>query len=90
SPFAMPEYALPEAAVARQLDAEAGELFREGQDANQHSDDYVLNTVVLASTLLLVGLAPRIGWVPARIALASVALVVFALGIYNIATYPIE
>jgi hypothetical protein len=90
SPFAMPEYALPQTALAQQLDAEANVLFREGQDANQDADNYVLNTVFLAGALVLVGLAPRIGWVPARIALACAALLIFALGLYNIATYPIE
>ena len=90
SPFAMPEYALPEQAQADQLEEEAGELFREGQDANQQSDDYVLNTVILAGVLLLSGAAPRIRWVPARIALAVVSLTIFSVGLYNIATYPVE
>jgi hypothetical protein len=90
SPFAMPEYALPQMAQADQLEVEAGELFREGQDANQQSDDYVLNTVILAGVLLLAGAAPRIRWVPARIALAIVALTIFAIGLVNIVTYPVE
>jgi hypothetical protein len=90
SPFVMSEYALPEVARANRLDAEAGALFAEGEDANQHADDYVLNTVVLAGVLLFVGIAPRIRWIPARFALAILALTTFGFGLYNVATYPVE
>jgi hypothetical protein len=58
SPFVMSEHAFPEIALANQLDVEAGDLFDEVEDANQHADDYGLNTVVLAGVLMFVGRAP--------------------------------
>ncbi len=90
SPFVMPEYALPQTAQAAQLDESANRLFQEGEDANQHSDDYVLNTVFLAGVLLFTGIAPRIRWIPARLALTTISLTIFAVGLYNIVTFPVE
>ena len=90
SPFAMPEYAPANRVRADQLEAEAGELFAAGEKANQKSDDYVLNTVVLATVLFFAGVAPRVRWLPAKMVLIALALLLFAYGLINIATYPIE
>jgi hypothetical protein len=90
SPFAMPEYVVPELQEADRLEAEASVLFQKGQDANQTSDDYVLNTVFLATVLFFAAIAPRVGWVPARVTLITVACLMLAVGLYNVSTYPIE
>ena len=90
SPFAMPEHAPAELARAHQLEAEAGNLLNAGADANQPADDLVLNTVVLATVLYFAGVAPRVRWPPAQIALVRPALALFADGLINIARYPIE
>ena len=90
SPFAMPEHAPSRLARAHQLEAEVGELFYAGADANQQADDYVLNTVVPATVLFCAGVAPRVRWLPTQIALVTLALALFAYGLINIATYPIE
>jgi hypothetical protein len=90
SPFAMPEYAPANLALAAELEAEAGERFAAGAEANQQADDYVLNTVVLATVLFFAGVAPRVRWLPAQLVLISLALLLFAYGLINVATYPIE
>jgi hypothetical protein len=90
SPFAMAEYAPANLALAAELEAEAGERFAAGADANQQADDYVLNTVVLATVLFFAGVAPRVRWLPAQLTLVVLALVLFAYGLINVATYPIE
>jgi hypothetical protein len=90
SPFAMPEYQLAATQQSEDLERQASETFEEGKAANQQSDDYILNAVILASVLFLAGIAPRFDWLPVRVVVIVVALVVLGLGLYNIATYPIN
>lgn len=89
SPFAMKEYALPESAAAQIYDAQAEEVFAHGEEAKERSADYVLNTVILATVLFFAGIAPRVGWMPARLTLVAVALVMLAVGIFDVFTQPI-
>ena len=89
SPFAMPEYQLAATQQSQDLELQASKTFDEGKAANQQSDDYILNAVILASVLFLGGIAPRFGWLPVRLAIIVVAVVFLGLGLYNIATYPI-
>jgi hypothetical protein len=89
SPFAMPEYVLGLDVQAAQLEQEAAETFAEGQEANQISDDYVLNAVLLASVLFLSGVAQRFNVRAIRILIIALAIIVCVIGLYNVATYPI-
>jgi hypothetical protein len=89
SPFAMSEYQVSLATEADQLEMEASNTFDEGRAANQQSDDYILNAVILASVLFLSGIASRFDWLPVRIAIVVAALVLLAIGVYNLLTYPI-
>jgi hypothetical protein len=89
SPFAMPEYTLSRAEDADRLEQEAEAMFAEGRDANQQSDEYVLNAVILASVLFLAGIASRFDWLPVRIAIIVAALFLLILGLYNLAIYPV-
>jgi hypothetical protein len=89
SPFAKTENALPEMQKADELEAEASALFEEGQEDNDRGDRYVLNTVILATAMFFSGVAPRLRWFPTRIALVAAALVMLAIGFYNVATYPV-
>ena len=61
-----------------------------GTEANQRSDDYVLNTVFLASVLFFAGIAPRVRWLPAQLILVGLALVLLGYGLINVISYPIE
>jgi hypothetical protein len=57
---------------------------------SQNADNYVLNTVILASVLFLAGVQSRINSVPARMVIVILSLLILAFGLYNIATYPIQ
>jgi hypothetical protein len=89
SPFVMPEYKLSLADESDRLVREAEAAFAEGRDANQLSDEYILNAVILASVLFLSGIATRFDWMPVRVAIIVAALVLLTLGLYNLATYPV-
>ena len=90
SPFAMPEYTLTKIVESEQLEQEASKTFDEGSAANQTSDDYILNTVILASVLFLAGMQSRIKSVPMRMLIVILGLLILTFGLYNIATYPIQ
>jgi hypothetical protein len=89
SPFAMPEYQLAATQQAEDLEQQASATFDEGKAANQQSDDYILNAVILASVLFLAGIAPRFDWLPVRVVIIVVAFLLLVLGAYNLVTYPI-
>jgi hypothetical protein len=89
-PLLMPQYKLSLAEKANQLEAEAGKTFEEGQAANQQSDDYVLDTVVLATVLFLIAISERFEWHAVRSAILLVALGILLVGLYHLATYPIN
>jgi len=90
SPFAMPEYFISYQQEAERLEQEASKSFEEGSAANQNSDDYILNTVILASVLFLAGMQSRLKSVPARMLIVILGLCILAFGLFNIATYPIQ
>ena len=90
SPFSMPEYSVSQAEEADRLEQEAEKTFAEGSAANQNSDNYILNTVILASVLFLAGVQSRMNSVPARMFIVILGLVILVYGLYNIATYPIQ
>lgn len=88
-PFGMDEYVLSSAVLAEELQMEAEALFEKGGEANQQSDDYILNTVILASVLFLAGIASRFSWFPAQIGIAFLSGAMLLIGYYNIFSYPI-
>ncbi len=90
SPFAMSEYVVSQRQEADRLEKEASLTFEEGSAANQISDDYILNTVVLASVLFLAGVQTRIKSVPMRMLIVILGLIILTFGLVNIATYPIQ
>ena len=90
SPFVMPEYQLSKAQEAERLETEAEQMFAKGTEANQQSDDYILNTVILAGVLFLAGIASRFKAMSARWVIIVFSLAILAFGLYNILTYPIQ
>jgi hypothetical protein len=85
----MPQYQLSLAEKAARLETEAEEMFATGTEANQTSDDYILNTVFLASVLFLGGIATRFKAMSARWVIIIFSLAILAFGLFNILTYPI-
>jgi len=90
SPFEMPEYAPANQALANKLEVESEQLYAVGTDANQRADDYVLNTVFLATVLFFAGIAPRMRRLPAQLVLVGLAVALLGYGLVNVITYPIE
>lgn len=89
TPFDMPEYQPAKFAEADRLELDAEVTFDEGRVANQQSDDYILNAVILASVLFLSGIVTRFDWLPVRLLIIVAALILLGMGLYNIVTYPI-
>ncbi|SRR6266487_2437182 len=88
-PLFMPQYKVSMAEKANQLETEADKAFEEGLAANERSDNYVLNTVFLATVLFFVAIAERFKWLPVLGVIVLLALALLLLGLYHIATYPI-
>lgn len=90
SPFSMPEYKLGKMEEADRLAAEAEATFAKGVEANQISDNYILNTVILASVLFLGGIASRFKAMSARWVIIVFSLAILVFGLSNLLSYPIE
>ena len=60
SPFAMPSFQLESKALADEATHKANEAFMAGIEANAHSDDYVLVTVLFASVSFLGGVGSKL------------------------------
>jgi hypothetical protein len=88
-PLQMPEYRVSLMEQANQLREEAANLFQEGKAANEHSDDYVLNAVLLASVLFLAGIAPRFDWQPLVVVILVAAVILLVVGLYNLSALPV-
>lgn len=87
-PFLMDEYQLVTDELFYELELEAEALFEQGRATNAQSDEYVLNTVYLASVLFFAGIASRFLWMPVRYAILALATVMFVVGMYNLIVYP--
>jgi hypothetical protein len=80
-PAYMPQYSIPQEAVAKRYDALAEANFVKGEDAGGTSDDYIRFTVFLATVLFLVGISSHFRVRPARYGLVGVGtlLLLFAV-----------
>ena len=54
------------------------------------SDDYVLNTVILAAVLFFLAIAERFNWLPVRVFVLTAALVLLLFAVYRVAAFPIN
>jgi len=91
TPFAMPEYQLASQEEADRLEQEANALLDKGKAANQQSDDYVLNTVILVSVLFFAGIAQRrFRRLEYRVVLTVLGTAMLVYGLVNIFTYPVQ
>ncbi len=88
-PLFMPQYKLSLNIAANQLDTQAAQTFNEGEIAVGHSDDYVLNTVFLATVLFLTAVADRFEWNAIRAVVLAIALAMLLFGIYHLIVFPI-
>ncbi|MGB9634220.1 MAG: hypothetical protein ACPL8I_12875 [Chloroflexaceae bacterium] len=89
NPFELPEYRLVAQEEAARLEREAGEMFDQGIAANQISDRYVLNTVILALVLFFSGLVSNFKLLFVRMTLIAIALALLAYGVSRLLVYPV-
>ena len=77
----MPQYVIPQAALAKSYDAQADAAFAKGADAGSTSDKYIRDTVFLATVLFLVGISGHFRVLAARFGLIGIgaSLLVFAV-----------
>ena len=87
-PFHMPEYRNSKAEEAATLTAQSSDTFEQGDDARHHADDYVRETVMLATVLLLTAISQRFKVRSVRIGLIVVAGLLLSLSIYHIVNLP--
>jgi hypothetical protein len=87
-PTYMPEYVLPEAARADELDHAADERYAAGAEAADHADGYVRTTVFLATVLFLAGISGHFRLAPARVGLVAVAAAILVFTIFLMVTSP--
>lgn len=81
SPLEMIEYQLAADARADTLDARAGTLFTDGEDANTISDVYTMSTLLFAIVLFFAAISERFDYVRMRVLLLGVAAVGLIAGI---------
>jgi hypothetical protein len=89
-PLFMPQYKLSLQEKANQLETQATKAFEAGLAAAEQSDDYILNTVLLATVLFLTAIAERFDWNWVRAIILVFALGMLLFCIYHLFTYPIN
>jgi hypothetical protein len=87
-PAYMPQYRVPEAAQATELNARADALFSQGESAAGTEDKYVRLTVLLAAVLFLVGIGSRFPVRAARYGLIGVAGVLLIISVVQLLSLP--
>jgi hypothetical protein len=87
-PAYMPEYRNANAARAVALEQQATNRFDAGTHARAIADKYVRTTVLLATVLFLIALSQRFSFMPVRVGLIGVSLLILAFAIGSLASYP--
>jgi hypothetical protein len=88
TPFAMPEYQVAASKNAARLEQLAETQSATARAANQHSDNYVLMTIMFATVLFFAGISSKMDSLRARIFLLSTATLVLLIAIVVVATFP--
>ncbi len=88
-PLIMPQYKVSFSEKANQLAMSAEREFKKGEEANDNGDEYVLNTVFLASVLFLTAIGERFEWNLVRAVILIFALGLFLFCVYHLISYPI-
>ncbi len=87
-PTYMPQYKQPELATANALDAEATRQYTAGVQAGQNSDNYVRDTIYLATILFLIGISGHFRFFRIRLALVVLGGLMLVVAVIQIATSP--
>lgn len=89
APWVMPEYVSPNIDRAEELTAKADALFTKGTDASERSDDYLLNTVYLATSLFFAGIAGKVAGRSAKAIIIVFGCLMLFYGLYHVVSWPI-
>jgi len=87
-PAYMPQYVIPQQQQAAAYDRAADAAFTRGENAGGTSDNYVRDTVFLATVLFLVGISSHFSLRQARYALVGIAIVLFVFSVVQLAGLP--
>ena len=89
TPFAMPEYVIPQEGQAAEADARADAKFADALTYNQRSDNYTVLTVLFASVLFFGSLAGRARGRSIQNAFMALAVVLFLAAVGFLLSYPV-
>lgn len=87
-PAYMPQYVVPEQHAAAARDAQADAAYAHGEKSGANSDDYIRDTVFLATVLFLIGISTHFRIRPARIALVGVGTALILFSVIQLLTLP--
>ena len=89
SPFVMPQYRLPAAALAERLEARAAAATEEAKEHIQRADTYVFTVVLFAASLFFAGLSLRLRTESGRRAVLGLGYACFVGAAVWVATFPV-
>ena len=87
-PTYMPEYKQPELAVATTLDNKATEDYTHGVQAGSNADNYIRDTIYLATILFLIGISGHFRFLRIRVSLVVLSAIMMLVAIFEIVTSP--
>jgi len=87
-PSYMPQYVIPQEAASNAEDAAADREFKKGTKAGATGDDYVRDTVFLASVLFLVGISSHFPLRQVRMALIAIGGLLLAFAVIQVLGLP--
>jgi hypothetical protein len=85
-PAYMPQYVIPAQHAAAQHDARADADYAHGERAGANSDDYIRDTVFLATVLFLIGISTHFHFRKARIGLVAVGTAMLLFSVIQLLT----
>jgi len=88
SPFAMPEFVMPESVAAAEASARADQLFETALRNNQRGDNYTVLTVLFAAVLFFTAMSMRVRSVRSQQLLLGAGMVLGLLGVTLLVVYP--
>ena len=87
-PTYMPEYKQPQLVQAAALDARATRDYTLGVEAGSNADNYIRDTIYLATILFLIGISGHFRFVRIRLALVALSGIMMIVAVVEIATSP--
>lgn len=87
-PTYMPQYKQPELARSNALDATATQDYALGVQAGTNADNYIRDTIHLATILFLIGISGHFRFIRIRVALVGLSALMLIVAVVEIATSP--